>query len=109
MPFSRFFAQLLMVVVAALVVSVAWQSVPLIQARLLGWNAAPRLVAARGDLASDEKSTIAIFQQAARQRRLHHAAERVVDLWTRSVREIPRGTGSGFVWDTPATSSPTTT
>ncbi len=99
MPFTRFFAQLLIVVVAALVVSVAWQSIPLIQAELLGWNAAPRLVTARGELASDEQATISLFQQARDSVVYISTAERVVDPWTRSVHEMPRGTGSGFVWD----------
>jgi S1-C subfamily serine protease len=59
----------------------------------------PRAITPRGDLASDEKSTIELFKNvspsvvhitslARRRSRLHF-----------NVFEIPQGTGSGFVWD----------
>lgn len=59
----------------------------------------PRPVLARGDLAADEKSTIELF---------HGASPSVVFITTVTLRrewfslnmqEIPRGTGSGFIWD----------
>lgn len=59
---------------------------------------APRPVAASGDLAEDERSTIALFKQASRS---------VVYITTAAVGrdfnfntlEVQRGTGTGFIWD----------
>jgi S1-C subfamily serine protease len=63
-------------------------------------NAAPRPVVARGDLAADERATIDLFKAAS---------PSVVYITTTAVarggpfsldmREIPKGTGSGFIWD----------
>ena len=59
----------------------------------------PVTVTPRGDLAEDEKSTIALF---------HAAAPSVVHIMTRRVQrdffslnllEIPEGSGTGFLWD----------
>ena len=62
-------------------------------------DAAPRTVAARGDLAADEKSTIALFEKARDSVVFITTRGEVVDFWTRNVRSVPRGTGSGFIWD----------
>src|SRR5690349_2964832 len=62
-------------------------------------DAAPRAVTPRGDLAEDDKTTIEIFNKTS---------PSAVHITTLSVRQngfsldllqIPRGTGSGFVWD----------
>ena len=62
-------------------------------------GAQPRAVTARGDLAEDEKSTIALFKSAS---------PSVVYITTMTVRrelfssralEVPQGAGSGFVWN----------
>jgi S1-C subfamily serine protease len=99
MPLNRFAAHLLIVVIAALVVSVAWQSIPLIQARLMGWQAEPRVITPRGELAADERATIELFEARNDSVVYISTSERVVDPWTRSVHDMPRGTGSGFLWD----------
>ena len=62
-------------------------------------GASARAVTARGPLSSDERLTIDIFERAKRSVVYISTAERVVDPWTRNVRSIPNGTGSGFVWD----------
>lgn len=59
----------------------------------------PRTVVARGDLASDEQATIDIFEQNSPSVVYITTVERVLSLWTRNVREIPSGTGTGFIWD----------
>lgn len=59
----------------------------------------PRTVVARGDLASDEQATIGIFEQNSPSVVYITTVERVLSLWTRNVREIPSGTGTGFIWD----------
>lgn len=63
-------------------------------------RAAPRQVAARADLAAQEKSTIALFRQASPSV-VHITAIAVQrDLFTLKPYQIPEGTGSGFIWDT---------
>jgi S1-C subfamily serine protease len=60
---------------------------------------APRPVTPRGELSADEKSTIDLFQRARASVVYINTRERLVDPWTRNMFSIPRGTGSGFVWD----------
>lgn len=78
---------------------VTWQSRPATLKTGLDPNAVPRAIVPRGDLAEEEKTTIAIFRQAS---------PSVVHITTLDVRQdafsldlfqIPRGTGSGFIWD----------
>jgi S1-C subfamily serine protease len=63
-------------------------------------DAEPRAVIARGDLAADERSTIEIFQSVSPSVVYITSVELRRSLFTLNVYEIPRGTGSGFVWDT---------
>ncbi len=52
-----------------------------------------------GDLGADEKATIAVFEAASPSVvHITNVASRR-DAYTMDVTEIPRGTGSGFVWD----------
>lgn len=60
---------------------------------------APREVTARGDLTADEQTSIAIFESVSPSVVNITTTARVRDYWTRRVSEVPRGTGSGFVWD----------
>ncbi len=63
-------------------------------------RAAPRPVAPRGELAPQEKATIALFREASPSV-VHITAIAVQrDLFTLKPYEIPEGTGSGFIWDT---------
>jgi S1-C subfamily serine protease len=67
--------------------------------RGMGENATPRAVLARGDLAADEKSTIELFERSRASVVFISTRQQVRDFWTRNVFSVPRGTGSGFVWD----------
>jgi S1-C subfamily serine protease len=62
-------------------------------------DAAPRAVAPRGPLAADELAHIDIFKRASPS--VVHittlAAQR--DIFSLNVQQVPRGTGTGFVWD----------
>ena len=60
---------------------------------------APRPVISRGELAADERANIEIFRRASPSVVYITTLDKVVDLWTLNVQEVPRGTGSGFVWD----------
>ena len=62
-------------------------------------KAEPRIVAARGDLAEDEKNTIAVFQETSPSVVYITSIEVRRSLFSLNVYEIPQGTGSGFVWD----------
>jgi S1-C subfamily serine protease len=61
--------------------------------------AEPRVVAARGDLAADEAATIELFERSKDAVVYIAISQRVRDPWSRNMFSIPRGTGSGFVWD----------
>lgn len=62
-------------------------------------NAAPRAVSARGSLAEDEKSTIEIFRTSAPSVVHITTLTYQSDRMQLNLMEIPKGTGSGFVWD----------
>lgn len=61
--------------------------------------AAPRPITPRGELAPEERATIALFEQAREAVVFISTKEAVLDLWSRNVTSVPRGTGSGFIWD----------
>ena len=58
-----------------------------------------RPVTPRGELGSEEKATIELFQRSRDSVVFISTKEAVVDLWSRNVASVPRGTGSGFLWD----------
>ncbi|MGE3297607.1 MAG: S1C family serine protease [Porticoccaceae bacterium] len=59
----------------------------------------PRAITPRGELAADEASTIALFERARESVTYITTREQVQDFWTRNLFSVPRGTGSGFIWD----------
>jgi S1-C subfamily serine protease len=62
-------------------------------------SVAPRTVTPRGDLAIDEKSTISLFERTRDSVVFISTSSVVQDFWSRDVLSVPRGTGSGFIWD----------
>ncbi len=62
-------------------------------------EAAPRPVTPRGDLTAEERSNIEVFDAWKGSVVFITTSSRVRDFWTRDVMSVPRGTGSGFVWD----------
>jgi S1-C subfamily serine protease len=62
-------------------------------------EAAPRPVTPRGELTGEERSNIEVFETWKASVVFISTSDRVVDFWTRNVTSVPRGTGSGFVWD----------
>jgi S1-C subfamily serine protease len=61
--------------------------------------AEPRAVTPRGELAGDEQATIEIFRNASPSVVFITTVSQSVDLWSRNLRQVKQGTGSGFVWD----------
>ena len=61
-------------------------------------KAQPRAVTPRGNLAEDEQATIKIFKEASPSV-VYITTLNVRDRFTLDLHQIPRGTGSGFVWD----------
>jgi S1-C subfamily serine protease len=78
---------------------VAWFVGPVIVQRVFTQDIVPRQVSPRGELGAEERSTIELFQKVRSAVVYIDTSQRVLDLWTRNVLTVPRGTGSGFVWD----------
>ncbi len=90
------FRTILLILLALLVL---WLFLQRSERPKLDHDAKPRVVAARGDLAEDEKNTIDIFQNVADSVVFITSVEFRQSWFTLNVYEIPKGTGSGFVWD----------
>jgi len=91
---------LLVLVSALLVVQVLnlWKRGGL-PVRTLQPDAKPRPIAPAGDLAEDEKATIALFKQDSKAVVHITTSEIGRDYFTLSEMEMELGSGSGFVWD----------
>ena len=98
-PPDRFVRRWLVVAATLAALMLLWQFLPALEAWFAPREGAPRTVVARGDLAADEKATIELFENARDSVVYISTTQRVRDFWTRNVFEVPRGTGSGFVWD----------
>jgi S1-C subfamily serine protease len=97
---DRFALRLVLLGIAVFLLVALWRSWPSLAPSLgLGKTATPRAVVARGELAADEQSTITLFEQARASVVYISTRQQVRDFWTRNVFSVPRGTGSGFIWD----------
>jgi S1-C subfamily serine protease len=98
---TRFLLRLLLLGVVVFLGVATWRSFPGLVSRLGldGRETTPRAVLARGDLASDEQSTIELFERSRASVVFISTREQVRDIWTRNVFSVQRGTGSGFIWD----------
>ncbi|WP_265561705.1 S1C family serine protease [Sphingomicrobium arenosum] len=61
--------------------------------------AEPRTVTPRADLAADEQATIDLFEGARDSVVAISTSQRVRDFYSRNVYSVPRGSGSGMIWD----------
>jgi S1-C subfamily serine protease len=82
-----------------LMVGVIWLMVDRYRYVIYDPDAVPRAVTPRGDLADDEKTNIAVFQQASPSVVYITTLAIQRDRFTLNLLEIPQGTGSGFIWD----------
>lgn len=95
-PFIR---RLTALTLAAIILILLWWSLPMIESLFTPHDSGVRTVTARGDLAADERATIELFEKSRGSVVFISTVSLVRDLWTRNVFAVPRGTGSGFVWD----------
>jgi S1-C subfamily serine protease len=85
--------------IALLTLAVAWLFGASIVQRAFIEDIVARRVSPRGDLSADEMNTIELFQKVRGSVVYINTSEHVFNPWTRNVFTIPKGTGSGFVWD----------
>jgi len=69
------------------------QSIPLVEAKTTND------LSQRHDLSSEEKGTISLFKHNNPAVVYISTVKRVINPYTRDIREIPSGTGTGFIWD----------
>ncbi len=96
---DRFLFRLFWITVAAALLILLSRYLPVLESYFAPSGTSQRLVTARGDLAADEKSTIELFEKSRDSVVYISTKQQVVDFWTRNVLSVPRGTGSGFIWD----------
>ena len=91
---------LVVLVIAILLVMRLWTGVggTRVPVRKLDPTAQPRAITPAGELAADERATIELFRQSSNSVVFISTAEvgRGIDF---NILELPKGTGSGFVWD----------
>jgi S1-C subfamily serine protease len=91
---------LLLLVVCAALLAAAWYAGPRVSSYIATAEAAPRPTTQRGELTAEEQQNIEIFEKWKASVVFIATSDRVMDFWTRGVATVPRGTGSGFIWDT---------
>ncbi len=74
----------------------AWRLFPFLE---LGSVSKPKPITPRGALMDIERTNIEIFEHSKDSVVYISTLQRVVDYWSMSITDIPKGTGSGFVWD----------
>lgn len=62
-------------------------------------EAKPRIPVQRAALSGKETETIRLFEENKNSVVYISTIQSVMDVWTRNVYNLPKGTGSGFVWD----------
>ncbi len=92
-----------LLLVAILVGLLVWWYWPSIQGSAPGTSssvpAEPRVVVARGSLAEDEQNNIAVFKTASVSTVHITTLESARSFFSLDVMQVPKGTGSGFLWD----------
>ena len=86
-------------VAAGLLAGAGVSLLPDVLARAERPNATPRPVTPRGPLAADENALIQLFERTRDSVVFISTKEQVRDFWSRNVFSVPRGSGSGFIWD----------
>jgi S1-C subfamily serine protease len=99
-PFGRFGRTTIVVlVIMNLLLLAAAASLYLMQTAPAAAPPPTPVITPRGDLAADERATIELFRNARESVVFITTRQRVADFWTRNVYSVPRGSGSGLIWD----------
>jgi S1-C subfamily serine protease len=98
-PIDPTVRRMLLFGLATLIVVLVIYLLPWIETMLIRLDAEPRIVTPRGDLSGEEQTNIEIFQLASPSVVYITTVRRFINPWTRNIKELPRGTGSGFIWD----------
>ncbi|WP_137495400.1 S1C family serine protease, partial [Escherichia coli] len=96
---DRFIRRWLVITGCIAALMLLWQFLPAIEAWFSPHETQERTVTPRGDLAADEKTTIELFEKSRGSVVYITTAQLVRHVWSRNVFSVPRGTGSGFIWD----------
>ncbi len=94
-----FLKRLIWLTIAVIIVLFVWHALFWTDRTFQKESATPHTVTPRGDLAADEKSTIELFERSKDSVVYISTSAQVMDFWSRNIFTIPRGTGSGFIWD----------
>ena len=87
------------VLIAALVLIVLIVARPWLDRWAMPVTSQPREVVPRGDLADDERNTIAVFESRSPSVVYITTTSAVLNPWTRDITEVRQGEGSGLIWD----------
>ncbi len=79
-----------------IVLATLWRIVPILESR---FASVPKTVVPRGELSRLERSNIEIFEKSKDSVVYISTLKQVVDIWSMTLFDVPKGTGSGFVWD----------
>jgi S1-C subfamily serine protease len=93
----RAFGSLVALAAVALMAAVALLGVP--RAAESRTDAAPRTVSPRGALDAEERNNIDVFRKTSASVVHITTLETQRDMFSMNVQQVPRGTGTGFVWD----------
>jgi S1-C subfamily serine protease len=96
---DKFLLRIFWITVAGALLILFERYLPVLESFFAPSGAPQRLVTARGELAADEKATIELFEKSKDTVVFISTKQQVMDFWTRNVFSVPRGTGSGFIWD----------
>ncbi|MFW5860090.1 MAG: S1C family serine protease [Planctomycetota bacterium] len=91
--------RILLVWTALMVLLALWALRPLWWPALNPGATRPRMVTPRGELAQMERTAIELFATAKDSVVYITTSARRYDPWTRMALDVPRGSGSGFIWD----------
>lgn len=76
-----------------------WQFMPAVESWFSAQEGTPRVITPRGDMAADEQTTIELFESSRNSVVFITTAHLVRDTWSRNIFQVPRGSGSGFIWN----------
>ncbi|SFV55039.1 HtrA protease/chaperone protein [hydrothermal vent metagenome] len=92
----NFYKRVLTYTLAVLVLMIVWRIIPFLEIMV---SSTPKVVTPRGELSPLEKNSVELFEKSKDSVVFITTQSQVIDYWSRSVMDVPQGTGSGFIWD----------